>query len=288
MKLKGMGKLHEKLPAYPGKKLAILPIKGIVVTIIAYVLLICLDILPRLFGLIDALVMLEPFLPLLGSLLVLIIAYSVIGQLWSARDRMKTKYGNLAYQKMIQRGMLGVFLVPPLVFHQLTSIRSLPPVPPVNDITVQWSQSLLPLIGITLEWDLLLRIVVSAILFILGLLTVRSALLTFGIDYMGVVYLYFPEESKIQDHEIYSVIRHPTYFGGVLLGLAGLVFRFSVYSFLMFFTVYGIFWLQARREERELVKRFGESYKDYIKKVPRLHISFKNMPTYFRFLRQHS
>jgi hypothetical protein len=140
MKLKGMDKLHEKLPAYPGKKLAILPIKGIVVTIVAYILLICLDILPRLFWSIDALVMLEPFLPLLGSLLVLIIAYSVIGQLWSARDRMKAKYGDLAYQKMIQRGMLGVFLVPPLVFHQITSVRSLPPLPPVNELTVQWSQ----------------------------------------------------------------------------------------------------------------------------------------------------
>ena len=285
MKLKGMDKLHEKLPAYPGKRLAILPLQGIVVTLAVYISLIGLDILPRLFSSIDMLVMLEPFLPVLGSLLVFAIAYSLVGQLWSARDKMKAEYGDLAYQKMIKRGMMGIFLVPPLVFHQLTSIRSLPPIPPVNDLTAQWSQSLLPLIGIALEWDLLLRIVVSFILFILGVLTVRSALLTFGIDYMGVVYLYFPEDSEIQDHEIYSVIRHPTYFGGVLLGLAGLVFRFSVYSILMFFTVYGIFWLQARREERELVKRFGDSYKEYMKKVPRLHISIRNLPKYFRFLR---
>ena len=285
MKLKGMDKLHEKLPAYPGKRLAILPLQGIVVTLAVYISLIGLDILPRLFSSIDMLVMLEPFLPVLGSLLVFAIAYSLVGQLWSARDKMKAEYGDLAYQKMIKRGMMGIFLVPPLVFHQLTSIRSLPPILPVNDLTAQWSQSLLPLIGIALEWDLLLRIVVSFILFILGVLTVRSALLTFGIDYMGVVYLYFPEDSEIQDHEIYSVIRHPTYFGGVLLGLAGLVFRFSVYSILMFFTVYGIFWLQARREERELVKRFGDSYKEYMKKVPRLHISIRNLPKYFRFLR---
>jgi protein-S-isoprenylcysteine O-methyltransferase Ste14 len=102
---------------------------------------------------------------------------------------------------------------------------------------------------------------------------------------MGVVYLYFPEESEVQDHEIYSIIRHPTYFGGVLLGLSGLVFRLSVYSILMFFTVYGIFWLQARREEGELGKRFGESYKEYMKNVPRLHIGIRNMPKYIQFLR---
>ena len=252
MMLKGIDKLHEKLPAYPGKRLLILPLKGIGVALVVYLLLIALDILPRLLSSVVILNLLEPFLPLLGSIIVFAIAYSLIGQVWSARDKMKAEYGNLAYQMVIQRGLIGVFLMASLLFHQFTSIRSLPPEPPINELTTQWSQSLLPLIGIPSEWDVLLRIGVSAIIFILGLLTVRSAVLTFGLDYMGVVYLYFPEESELQDHKIYSVVRHPTYFGGILLSLAGLVFRFSVYSILTFFIMYGMFWLQQREKEKEL------------------------------------
>jgi len=102
---------------------------------------------------------------------------------------------------------------------------------------------------------------------------------------MAVVYLYFPEESEIQDHEIYSVIRHPTYFAGILLGIGALVFRFSVYSILMFIVVFALFWLQARREEKELVDRFGESYEEYMRRVPGFLLRSKDIRLYFRFLR---
>jgi len=39
------------------------------------------------------------------------------------------------------------------------------------------------------------------------------AISVFGIDYMAVVYLYFPEESEVIENETYSVLRHPTYAG---------------------------------------------------------------------------
>ncbi|NHJ14168.1 MAG: hypothetical protein EAX95_10860 [Candidatus Thorarchaeota archaeon] len=285
MKLKGMDKLREKLPAYPGRRIFLLPIRGLFAAIIGYCFLILLDIVPRLFGSVEVLVPIEPFLPILGSLLMLVMAHILIGKLWRKRDEMKAKYGDLAYQRMIQTGVIGVFLVPPLVFHQFTSIRSLPPGTPVNPLTVQWSQSLLPLVGTPLFLDILLRVSFSGFFILLGALTVRSSILTFGIDYMTVVYLYFPEESEIQEHEIYSVVRHPAYFGGVLLGLAGLAFRFSVYSILIFLIVYATFWYQTIREERELIQRFGDSFQEYRTRVPRLHISVRNIGKYFRFLK---
>ncbi|MHA2380888.1 MAG: methyltransferase family protein [Candidatus Thorarchaeota archaeon] len=285
MKLKGTEKLREKLPAYPGNRIALLPLGAAVVSLLAYLFLVFLDVLPRSFSDIDALAMIEPYLPLLGSLLITALAYTLIGQLWSARERMKAKLGDLAYQKMLPRGLVGVFLLPPVIFHQLTSIRSLPPGPPVNDLTIQWSQSILPMIGIPPELEVWIRVIVSSAIFILGMLTVRSAILTFGVDYMAVVYLYFPEESEIQDHEIYSVIRHPTYFAGILLGIGALVFRFSVYSILMFIVVFALFWLQARREEKELVDRFGESYEEYMRRVPGFLLRSKDIRLYFRFLR---
>jgi len=60
---------------------------------------------------------------------------------------------------------------------------------------------------------------------------------------MTVTYLYFPEESKIQNHEIYSVLRHPMYAGALLLGLGGMFSTLTLYSvvFLLFILQRSIF-----------------------------------------------
>ncbi len=286
MMLKGLDKLREKLPAYAGRRIVLLPLRGVAAMMLAYLGLVLLDILPRLYSSVELLAAAEPFIPVLGSLVVAGLAFWLIGNLWNRREAMKAIHGNLAYQKMIPRGVTGVCLVPPLVFHAFTSIRSLPPEPPVNVLTVQWSQSLLVILGIPTEVDLWLRVGLAVLLFGLGVLTVRSALLTFGIDYMTVVYLYFPEESEVQQDEIYSILRHPAYFAIALMGAAGLVFRCSVYSILMFIIVYALLRLHIAREERELIDRFGDSYKDYMKRVPALYIRPRSIKSFLRFLRK--
>jgi protein-S-isoprenylcysteine O-methyltransferase Ste14 len=143
----------------------------------------------------------------------------------------------------------------------------------------------LPLIGILPEIEVWIRIVLCGTLVLLAALTARSAILTFGVDYMAVVYLYFPEESEIQEHEIYSVIRHPTYLAGMLFGAAALFSWFSVYSILLSIFVFLIFRLQVWKEEKELVERFGDGYVEYKKKVPALLVRPGKIRAYFRFLR---
>ena len=285
MQLKGLDKLREKLPAYPGRKIAILPLTAALGGLFRYIFLIILDIIPRVFYDIPLLVTIEPFVPILGSIFIGALALWMIWGLWNKKDQMKEIHGELAYQKMIPRGATGVALVISLVFYSFTSIRSLPPGPPVNDLTIQWSQSLLPLIGIAPDIEIGIRIILSIPIVILGILTVRSAMFTFGIDYMMVAYLYFPEESEIQEHEIYSVIRHPTYLAGILFGVAGLFSRFSVYSILTCLVIFLVFRLQIWKEEKELVERFGEGFIEYQKKVPALVVRPSKIRSYFRFLR---
>lgn len=280
-----MGKLREKLPGYPGKRIYLFPLIGLICSVVGYCFLIALDITPRIFPTVEILVTLEPFIPILGTLFLAAFGFWIIGSLWRNRDSMKAKMGDLAYQHMIRKGVIGVFLIPPLVFHAFTSIRSIPLGTPVNPLTTQWSTSLLQLLGIPSELDVMLRLTLSGVFILLGALTVRSALLTFGLDYMTVVYLYFPEESEVVNYEIYSVLRHPTYFGGALLAIASLIFRFSVYSIVIGILTYLVFRLQARREEKELVERFGDSYRNYMKEVPALHVRFKDIRVYLRFLR---
>ena len=284
MKLKGFDKLREKVPGYPGKKIALIPLRGLVAAILAYSFLIFLDILPRLFPDNALLVLLEPILPVLGSFLVGALAVWLIAIIWIRREPMKAEYGDLAYQKMIPKGVMGVMIVPSVIFHAFTSVRSLPPGPPMNDLTTLFSQSLLPLLGITGQLDIWIRLILTGFFTIVGLLVVRSSIMTFGIDYMTVVYLYFPEESEIQEHEIYSIVRHPAYMAGVILGGAAMFFRFSVYSILFALIVYLIFKVHIRREEGELLERFGDGYAEYRKKVPALYVRVRDLKLFVKFL----
>jgi protein-S-isoprenylcysteine O-methyltransferase Ste14 len=73
--------------------------------------------------------------------------------------------------------------------------------------------------------------------------------------------------------------------GGILLGIAGLFFRFSVYSFVIGFLFFLVFRLQAWKEEKELVERFGEGFIEYQKNVPALLVRPSKIRSYFRFLR---
>jgi protein-S-isoprenylcysteine O-methyltransferase Ste14 len=285
MQLKGMDKLREKLPGYPGRRIFLLPLRGAIGAILAYSFLILLDILPRLFPDIVVLYLLEPLLPVLGSLFIGSLAVFLIATIWKKREPMKVEFGDLAYQRVIPMGATGVVLIPAVIFHGATSIRSLPPVPPVNDLTIQFSQSLLPLIGITGQVDILVRLFLACFFTLVGMLVIRSAILTFGIDYMTVVYLYFPEESEMQEHEIYSVVRHPTYMAGIILGGAAMFFRCSVYSILIFIIAYLIFRVHLLREEAELIERFGEGYGEYKKNVPGLYVRPRDLRTFIRFLR---
>ncbi|MHA1137452.1 MAG: methyltransferase family protein [Candidatus Thorarchaeota archaeon] len=284
MKLKGIEKLREKTPGYPGKKIALLPLRGLVAAILAYCFLIFIDILPRLFPEIALLVMLEPVLPIIGSLFIGSLAVWLIAIIWTRRNRMKKEYGNLAYQKMIPKGVMGVMIVPSVIFHALTPIHLLPPGLPVNDLTTQFSQSLLPFLGITGELDFWIRFFLFGFFSIVGLLVIRSSVMTFGIDYMTVVYLYFPEESEIQEHEIYSIVRHPAYMAGVILGGAAMFFGFSIYSMLFALIVYLIFKVHIRREEGELIERFGDGYAEYRKRVPALYVHPRNLKSFIKFL----
>ncbi|MFX0055555.1 MAG: methyltransferase family protein [Promethearchaeota archaeon] len=285
MHLKGIEKLREKLPDYPGNRIGFILLKGFFGMILGYSIMIFLDIVARILPDIAFLGSIEPYLPFVGSAIVGGVGILLIRRIWDLRDERKREYGDLAYQKMIPIGVSGVFLVPAVIFHAFTSIRSLPPGPPINDLTSLWSQSLLAIVGIPTEIDVILRLAISSILILIGILLVRSAILTFGIDYMTVVYLYFPEESKIQQSEIYSVIRHPAYLAVVLFGMAALFFRLSVYSIGFCVIIYALLRLHIRREERELIERFGDGYSDYMRRVPALYVRPKNYGKFFRFLR---
>lgn len=283
MHLKGSDKLREKLPDYPGRKIGIFGLLAILSFAGGLLLMEFIDVLPRILPDYDILYMMEPILPILGTALMELIGFRIVFSLWYKKDKMIAESRETAYQRVFHRAAIGI----PLVF--AVAVRTYVPIEalgvPVNGLTSQLSSSMLLQFVSSPEIDLILRTIGSIVLLLLALLTIRRSLLSFGIDYMAVVYVYYPEESEIQDNEIYSVVRHPAYFGGVLLCLGGVLSTLSLYSFVFFLMfVIGFLYHIYRVEERELIERFGESFIEYKSKVSGLYVRPHDLGTFFRFL----
>lgn len=86
---------------------------------------------------------------------------------------------------------------------------------------------------------------------------------------VGVPELADPEEKVLLTEGIYARVRHPRY-TGVILSVLGvtLVTNFQAMYALAVLSALGL-WGVTILEERELLVRFGESYADYRRRVPR-------------------
>jgi len=73
---------------------------------------------------------------------------------------------------------------------------------------------------------------------------------------------------KIVSSKIYSVIRHPQYFGGILAHIGISFLLSSFFSLLITPIIILLNFLVAWKEEKELIKEFGKIYEDYKKNVP--------------------
>lgn len=285
MHLKGIEKFREKLPGYPGSRIYLLLLLTGGSYIIGLVFLITMDIFPRFFAQNDFFIFIEPLTPILGSICLTLIGFLLIYKVWYSREDYKQKYGDRAYQKALRFGVPGVIFVAATIVHAYIPIDLIPPRPPSNNLTIFLSTSLLELIPGLPNSIFFLRTIISIILVILALLTMIRALFTFGIDYMAVVYLYYPEESEIQDFKIYSILRHPAYSAITMLAFGAIFARFSIYSIIFTsITLIGLLVHIRYVEERELIERFGKSYIEYRKEVPALLVRPRDFGRFFKFL----
>lgn len=82
----------------------------------------------------------------------------------------------------------------------------------------------------------------------------------------------YMEAMRVVSRGPYALIRHPQYLGYICLNLT---FIFSARHWLVFLcgvTAISLFCLQALREERELLDKFGPSYEAYMARVPRFNL----------------
>jgi protein-S-isoprenylcysteine O-methyltransferase Ste14 len=278
MHIKGVDKFRKKLPGYSGKRIILIPLIAMLSSVIGLSYLIMIYQIPSLFTENQLIYEIEPFLPVIGQVSLISAGFFFVYLVWRKRKRLLIEEKESAYQKGIIFGMIGI----PLIL--LTALLNYFPVyllwQPYNPLTSLLSSSpfrMSPVIQV--------QLILSLIVLVMGLLTIRKAILTFGFDYMALVYLYYPEESELQNHNIYSVLRHPTYFAVTSIAFGGWIMFLSFYSLTAFLTVLiGLNIHLKYVEEKELIERFGQSYIEYKNHVPALLPSFSNIPKILKFI----
>ena len=83
----------------------------------------------------------------------------------------------------------------------------------------------------------------------------------------------FVHTTRLVDTGIYAMVRHPQYLGGIL----GIFFATPLLYQHWLFIVLGIpgtilVYLGARQEDGRLIEKFGDDYKNYMQRVPRMDI----------------
>ena len=106
----------------------------------------------------------------------------------------------------------------------------------------------------------------------------------FNIDHHMYVYTVFPEDGRIIQSEMYDIIRHPKYLGECFLALGVGVFANNMVAII--FSLFHIIptLLLVIIEDKELERRFGESFIDYKKRVPALIPRYGNWKKFVKLL----
>lgn len=283
--MKGVEKLKEKLPDYQGKRIFKFIIIAAIMIISSLIFQLVADSLPRILIEVPFLQVLAPLTPIFGSLVIVIIGFMLVYSFWRNKEKYLKKYGELAYQKAFKFVVTGVPMVITVVIHSFFPSDFI--VPYQDNQNLSWYLGT-PILEIFFGFSIVffyIRMALWIIFVGLGMAVVRRALEIFGIDYMGLVYVYYPNESTLQDHEIYSILRHPTYHTLLLFSIGSIFFRFSIYSIIYFLIfIIGINIHLKFVEEKELIQRFGEQYIKYKENVPAFLVRFKNLKKYFRII----
>lgn len=174
----------------------------------------------------------------------IIIVYWIRGiQFWRPRakgEMLKEEHGDWSFW-LITAGMVAAFYLPP--FEYLFTLAILP-----NTVWIQVAG--------------LLVIFIGAFLFIWA----RRVLGHFYSGHVSVI-----EGQPLVQHGPYRIIRHPAYMGYLLISL-GISLGFSSlsgFASILFIMLPSVMY-RLRVEDRLLAEHFGETWKEYCKRVPAL------------------
>jgi protein-S-isoprenylcysteine O-methyltransferase Ste14 len=77
------------------------------------------------------------------------------------------------------------------------------------------------------------------------------------------------EKPEFVDSGVYSLVRHPMYFGGLMILLGFLFLKFSLIAFVIWIIYFVLCDWMASYEEKDLLRVLGKKYADYQTRVPK-------------------
>ena len=75
-------------------------------------------------------------------------------------------------------------------------------------------------------------------------------------------------EPRVIKKGVFGLARHPIYLGSILTYLGFLIFTYSIFGLMVWIIIIFFYHFISRYEEKLLLQRFGDDYKEYMKEVP--------------------
>ena len=86
-------------------------------------------------------------------------------------------------------------------------------------------------------------------------------------------HFYYRKANVLVDSGIYAVVRHPLYLGWILSIFVATIFLYPHWLFVIIgFSGIASVYLISREEDRLNIEKFGNNYKKYMEKVPRMNL----------------
>jgi protein-S-isoprenylcysteine O-methyltransferase Ste14 len=108
-----------------------------------------------------------------------------------------------------------------------------------------------------------------------GVAMIITAARAAGVDTLAGAYMYYPDEGRRITSSLYGIVRHPVYGGMARLALAFALANSTAFGLLLgvaFVFAWEPRWIGL--EERELVRRFGDEYRDTMQRLPAVFPAF--------------
>ena len=111
------------------------------------------------------------------------------------------------------------------------------------------------------------------VIWVLGMVLVMAPIITFPRRGGVAKGKAFVHTTRLVDTGIYAVVRHPQYLGGILAIFLATPLLYQHWLFIVLGIPGAILvYLGARQDDRRLIEKFGDDYKNYLQKVPRMDI----------------
>ncbi len=76
------------------------------------------------------------------------------------------------------------------------------------------------------------------------------------------------KDTEIVTSGVFKIVRHPMYFGSVLLFFSFVILSYSLLAFLVWLVICFFYYFISRFEEKLLIDKFGNKYQKYQEEVP--------------------